>query len=217
MENHWRWKFEKTLIRDYLLGGPLREEVLYMPVHCFTHIDPPLHAVAGGAAIDEIPLSRLIGSAAIVDLSALPDNQEITADLLEQAGDHVSDGMVLIKTSRNLRYSIHQPEFWTSAPYMSESAGRWLIERGATAVGFDFPQDYVLRDFFSGRIPAIEEMTMHNLLLHSGVLQLEYLTNLDQLTGKHAQVFAIPLRLAHTAGAPARIFAQPCGGAAASP
>ncbi len=208
IEPHWRWKFEKTLLRDYFLGGPLREEVLYMPVHCFTHIDPPLHATAKGAGIDEIPLSRLIGPASIIDLSHLPENEEITADMLERVGNHITEGIVLIKTCWNLRYSIHESAFWTSAPYMGQSAGEWLIERGARAVGFDFPQDYVLRDFFSGRIPALEEMTMHHLLLRNNVVQLEYLTNLDRLTGSTAYIYAIPLRLARTAGSPARIFAQ---------
>ena len=208
IEPHWRWKFEKTLLRDYLLGGPLREEVLYLPVHCFTHIDPPLHAAVEGAGIDEIPLSQLIGHASIIDLSQLPENKEITADMLERAGSHVTEGIVLIKTCWNLRYSIHESAFWTSAPYMGQDAGKWLIDRGACAVGFDFPQDYVLRDFFSGRIPALEEMTMHHLLLRNNVVQLEYLTNLERLTGSTAYIYAIPLRLAKTAGSPARIFAQ---------
>ena len=179
-----------------------------MPVHCFTHIDPPLHAAIGGASIDEIPFSRLIGKASIIDLSDLPDNSKITADILSLSGEHVSGGIVLIKTCRNLKYSIHDAAFWTASPYMDESAGKWLISKKVSAVGFDFPQDFVLRDFFAGSVPSIQEMTMHNLLLRNNILQIEYLTNMNKLHNQTATLFAIPLRLAHAAGSPARVFAQ---------
>ena len=46
VRKHWRWMFSRTVDRDYTNGGPLREEVLYMTVHSFTHIDPPAHAFA---------------------------------------------------------------------------------------------------------------------------------------------------------------------------
>ena len=204
---HWRWKFHKTIERDYTMGGPLREEILYMPVHCFTHMDPPAHADPEGAFINEIPLETLIGPAAVLDFSDFPDDTEITAEALEARGSHFSGGMVLIKTCRNLKYTLNEADFWMKSPYMGESAGKWLIEKKATVVGFDFPQDYVLRDFFSGKVPTIEQMTMHELLLKNGIVQLEYLTNLDQLTNPEVQLYAIPLRLAHTAGSPARVFA----------
>ena len=78
VRKHWRWGFHRTYERDYAFGDPLREEYLYMPVHCFTHIDPPAHATEGEKTIDQVSLSDLIGYAKIVDLSHKEHNEEIT-------------------------------------------------------------------------------------------------------------------------------------------
>ena len=82
-----------------------------------------------------------------------------------------------------------------------------MVKKGIRAAGFDFPQDYALRDFFMGRIPTIEAMHMHNILLNNGIIQIEYLTNLDKITQREVMLYAIPLRLEKTAGSPARVFA----------
>lgn len=209
IRKHWRWGFHRTYERDYAFGDPLREEYLYMPVHCFTHIDPPSHATEDDKTIDQIPLSDLIGHARIVDLSHKEQNAEITDADLDEKGGHVSKGdIVVVKTCQGLRYSVDQQEFWTTSPYMGESSGKWLVEKGVRAVAFDFPQDYVLRDFFKGIIPTLDDMTMHKALLKAGIIQIEYITNLHLVEANTVLFFAIPLRLEGVAGSPARVFAM---------
>jgi kynurenine formamidase len=209
VRKHWRWMFSRTVDRDYTNGGPLREEVIYMTVHSFTHIDPPAHAFAGQKTIDQVPLSELIGMAKIVDLSHVGPNEEITDAYLEQKGRHVQKGdIVILKTCQGLKQSVDTPEFWRTSPYMAESAGRWLVEKGIRAAAFDFPQDYSLRRFFLGDIPTLEEMPMHNLLLGAGIIQIEYITNTHLLVEDSIQFFAIPLRLEGVSGSAARVFAS---------
>ena len=58
IRKHWRWGFHRTYERDYAFGDPLREEYLYMPVHCFTHIDPPSHATEDDKTIDQVPAAN---------------------------------------------------------------------------------------------------------------------------------------------------------------
>lgn len=208
IKKHWRWMYHKTLDRDYLLGGPLREEVLHMPVHCFTHIDPPGHAVPNGTMIDEIPLHTLIGKAKILDFTDFPENTGISAQDMETRGANVKQGdIIIIKTCHGLKYSLEDKDFWFRSPYMQADAGEWMAKKGIRAAGFDFPQDYVLRDFFIGRIPTIETMHMHNILLNSGIIQIEYLTNLEKIQENEIMLYAIPLNLEKTAGSPARVFA----------
>ena len=208
IRKHWRWGFHRTYERDYAFGHPLREEYLYMPVHCFTHIDPPAHATEDDKTIDQVPLSDLIGHAKIVDLSRKEQNAEITDTDLDEKGDHVAKGdIVVIKTCQGLRYSVDQQEYWTTSPYMGESSGKWLVEKGVRAVAFDFPQDYVLREFFKGIIPTLDDMTMHKALLKAGIIQIEYITNLHLVDANAVMFFAIPLRLEGIAGSPARVFA----------
>jgi arylformamidase len=49
---------------------------LSMSVHTGTHMDAPLHFLAGGASIDEIPMEVGIGPARVIELgSALPEIQ----------------------------------------------------------------------------------------------------------------------------------------------
>jgi len=208
VKKHWRWMFNKTIERDYKMGDPLLEEVLYMNVHCFTHIDPPSHAYSDGKTIDQIPLSDLIGIGKIIDLSDKEANSEITADDLSQRGGHVElNDIVIIKTCQGVKQSIDSPEFWTTSPYMAETAGEWLIDKKAKVVAFDFPQDYVLREFFLGKIPSLEEMTMHKMLLGAGIIQVEYITNTHLLNTNSVQFYAIPLNLVGASGSAARVFA----------
>ncbi len=208
VKKHWRWMFSRTTDRDYTSGGPLREEVVYMTVHSFTHIDPPSHAFAGRQTIDQVPLADLIGTAKILDLSAKEANAEITGDDLERTGVPVERGdIVVVKTCQGRKQSLDTAEFWTTSPFMAESAGQWLIDKGIKAAAFDFPQDYTLRRFFLGDIPALEEMTMHKMLLGAGIIQIEYITNTHLLTEDSIPFFAIPLRLEGASGSAARVFA----------
>jgi len=208
IKKHWRWLFHKTFDRDYLMGGPLREEILYMAVHCFTHIDPPAHIDIKGSAIDQIPLENLIGMAKVLDFTFKKECECINDEDLGRIGANVQKGdIVLIKTCHDRRYGLDQQDFWMRSPYMDKSAGEWLVRKGVRAAGFDFPQDYTLREFFVGNIPPIEEMHMHNLLLSNGILQIEYLTNLHLITEDEIMLYAIPLKLEGVAGSPARVFA----------
>ncbi|MDR3563672.1 MAG: cyclase family protein [Negativicutes bacterium] len=207
VKKHWRWMFSRTVDRDYTSGGPLREEVLYMTVHSFTHIDPPSHAYAGQKTIDQVPLADLIGVARVLDLSHKEPNTEITGDDLERTGKQVGrDDIVIIKTCQGRKQSLETPEFWTTSPFAGESAGRWLVERGIKAAAFDFPQDYSLRRFFLGDIPTLDEMIVHKMLLGAGIIQIEYITNTHLLSEDSVQFFAIPLRLEGASGSPARVF-----------
>ena len=208
IKKHWRWSFHRTLDRDYLLGGPLREEIIYMPVHCFTHIDPPSHVNINKATIDQIPLSDLIGIAKIIDFTDFPEKCEITARDLDERSRNIENGdIIIIKTCHGIKYTLDGKGFWFQSPYMGEDAGKWIVNKKVRAVGFDFPQDYALRDFFTGIIPPIEQMHMHNILLNNNIIQIEYLTNLDKIIEDEIMIYAIPLRLEGMAGSPARVFA----------
>jgi len=90
---------------------------------------------------------------------------------------------------------------------MAETAGEWLINKKAKVVAFDFPQDYVLREFFLGKIPSLEEMAMHKMLLGAGIIQVEYITNTHLLNTNSVQFYAIPLNLVGASGSAARVFA----------
>ena len=43
-------------------------ELLSLASHTGSHVDAPLHKIAGGASLDEVPLDKFVGEAWIVDL-----------------------------------------------------------------------------------------------------------------------------------------------------
>ena len=68
--------------------------------HGGTHLDAPIHFAEGRLATDEIPLSGLMGPAAVVDVSAqaTPDYLVTVEDLTDWEGEHgpIPDGGVLL-------------------------------------------------------------------------------------------------------------------------
>ena len=75
----------------------------------------------------------------------------------------LSEGdIVLLRTGWDTVESVKTPEFWTNAPYMTEEASRWFLQRSIKAIAFDFPQDYCIRHYVLGdRKPALDENTTH--------------------------------------------------------
>src|SRR5215470_18057928 len=57
-----------------------------------THVDAPNHFIEGAKGIDEAPIGRLMGAAALVPLDDHGAAKAITADTLEDRGRHVRRG-----------------------------------------------------------------------------------------------------------------------------
>lgn len=202
---HFRWPTEVYQIERYEHG--FRTTGARIVAHGFTHVDSPLHLVPGTATIDQVPLEQLCGTAAVVDLSYLGDRAAITPADLDRAGAHVQPGdIVLLRSDLGRRYSWETPEFWDQSPYLTREAAEWFLPRRPKAVGYDFPQDYVIRDM-RHRVPDVEEYVVHQTFLRNNILNVEYLTNLDQISRPRVQVFILPLKLETGEGAPARAVA----------
>ena len=203
----WRWPVEIELMKDINCGDPYQVTSLRTGMHSFTHIDTPLHIELGRESIDQIDLERLCGPAAVVDLTPIAQNQEIGHDLLAERAGHVLPGdIVLLKTGWDLAWDYTSKEYWLKAPYLNRDGAEWLSEQSIKAVGFDFPQDYVIREI-PDRHPAAREMPTHDLILRKGILLIEYLCNLHKLKADRVDIYALPLKIAGGEGACARVVA----------
>ena len=58
---------KSEILRDHPAHG-WRVEVLTLSNHTGSHVDAPLHKIAGGASLDDMPLERFAGPARIADL-----------------------------------------------------------------------------------------------------------------------------------------------------
>jgi kynurenine formamidase len=208
IQPHWRWSIEQKHILTHSAGDPYQATVLTLPMHAFTHVDTPLHIKPGEITIDEVPLESLVGTAVIFDLTRANANQEIDRSDLEKAGGHLQRGdIVLLKTAWDQRRNPMTRQYWSEAPYVGEEAAIWLAEQPIKAVGFDFPQDYVIREI-PQRHPRPEEMPTHHYVLRKGIYLVEYLCNLHRITTQRFTFFAVPLKVRNAEGAPTRALAM---------
>src|SRR5205823_9797363 len=87
-----------VVLKDHPADG-WRVEVLTLSNHTGSHVDAPLHKIAGGASLDEIPLERFAGGAYIADLRGIKSSAPITIDLLkQQLPESLRDHIVLLAT-----------------------------------------------------------------------------------------------------------------------
>jgi len=203
----WRWPVEIGLVKSLSCGDPYQVTAVRTTMHSFTHIDTPLHIERGRESIDQVDLDRLCGQAAVVDVRPVKENQEIGRDVLVERTGHVRPGdIVLLKTGWDLLRDCTTKNYWLEAPYLSRDAVQYLSELSIKAVGFDFPQDFVIREI-PDRHPAAAEMPTHDLLLRKGILLIEYLCNMHRIGGERVAVYALPLKIAGAEGACARVVA----------
>lgn len=171
--------------------------------HYGTHVDAPNHFIQGGDAIDQIPISRLIGAAAVIDLTDHGENQGITGDTLEARGRHTHRGdIAILRTDWSDRYW-GTDTFWTSGPYLTADGADWLVARGVKAVVYDFSEEYAVRaPGFVG-----DACVVHHKILGADIYNIEYVHRLHEISQSRVALMALPLKLAGLDGAPARVVA----------
>jgi arylformamidase len=207
---HFRWKVGTELRTSHAKGDLFQSTVLTVHCHAFTHVDAPRHFLPNDRHIGEMPVDQWVGEAAVVDLTHLPENGEVTAADLDRKAKHVRAGdIVLLRTDWPKRVSVETERFWRDAPYTGQSACDWLIQRQVKAVGYDYPPDYCVRTmiFEPQKKVAREDNTTHHAFFPAGITVIEYLTNLDQIVVPRCQFVAMPLPIEGADGSPVRAVA----------
>ncbi|MHC4480805.1 MAG: cyclase family protein, partial [Planctomycetota bacterium] len=118
IQRTWRWPVELVRERDFDRGDPYRSTTARLSMHAFTHVDCPLHVEPGRESIDQVPVQKLCGPAAVADLGPIEANQEIGPALLAQRCAHLEQGDILVlKTCWDKQRDWTQKEYWMEAPY----------------------------------------------------------------------------------------------------
>jgi arylformamidase len=207
---HFRWRVAPERVATHARGDPLQSTVLTISCHAYTHVDAPLHFLPDGADVAAMPVDQWVGDAAVVDLTHLGDNGEVTAAELERRGAHVRRGdIALLRTDWPRRTSVETPRFWAAGPFTATSGCQWLVARGVKAVGYDYPPDHCIRDTIAEprRRPRREEYTTHAIFFPAGITVIEYLANLDRIGAPRCRFMALPLALEGADGSPVRAIA----------
>lgn len=167
--------------------GKVHESRIDIDVHCGTHVDAPLHMLAGGETIETIGLEQLVGPARVLDLTHV--NDAITKEDLLPHGIQRGE-RILLKTKSSLT-----DEFLMDFVYLREDGAQYLIERGVKLVGTDA----------LGIERAQPEYTTHRPLLRNNIVIVEGLRLGHVEPGSYWLVIA-PLKLTGIDAAPARAF-----------
>jgi arylformamidase len=157
-------------------------------VHVGTHVDAPLHFIVGGADTASLSLDTLVGPAKVV---SLPDADAITASLLVPL-DLRGVSRLLFKTSNS---DLTHARFVEDFVALTADTAQWLVERGVRLVGVD----YLSVERFGG------DGSVHRALLGAGVVVIEGLDLRNVSPGDYT-LFCLPLKLAGSEGAPARVI-----------
>jgi kynurenine formamidase len=207
---HFRWKVTTEHRTSHARGEVFQSTIATLGCHAYTHVDAPNHFLPGDRDIAQMPVDQWMGEAAVVDLTHLSPNAEVTAEELDKHAQHVRPGdIALLRTDWPRRVSVEAEDFWRTAPYTGPTACAWLIERRVKAVGYDYPPDYHVRTgiFEPGRRVPREEHTTHFMFFPAGITVIEYLTNLDGIGVPRCRFLALPLRLEGADGSPVRAVA----------
>jgi kynurenine formamidase len=171
-------------------------------VHTGTHIDAPVHFLPDGRSIEQLPLEHTHGTAVGWAVERGPGEAITVADLEARTPRCEPGDIVSIHTGWGRFFGDH--ERYRDHPHLSVDAAAWLVERGVKLAIFDLPTP----DLPEGRREPGFDWPAHKVLLRGGALIAEHAANLDQVVGHRFSLWALPIPIVGSDGAPARIVAD---------
>ncbi len=189
-------------VRISLLANHTRDgwhlEGLTLASHSGTHLDAPLHKLAGGTSIDAIPLEQFNGPPHVADFTGSPPDRAIGAtDLQSRLPAQLAGGIVLLNTGWGLKRA-RTDEWLHHSPFLAPDGAAWLVERGIKGVGIDH--------FSIGGTREPANARTHEILLGAGIWIVEELRFADgwEKIAPRATFQALPLFLKDFSGSPCR-------------
>jgi len=173
-------------------GDRVNVSQVCMGVHTGTHVDAPIHFLPDGSGVETLDMNALVGPAWVFDL---PDVEAITADVLQQLAIPPGTQRVLFRTRNSRWWAQGEKAFQRNFVAIAADGARWLVDHGVRLVGVDY----------LSVAPFEDGVSTHRTLLQAGVIPIEGLDLHDVEPGQYTLV-CLPLRLAGSDGAPARVI-----------
>ncbi len=184
--------------------------------HGGTHLDAPIHFFKSGQTVEQIPLDRLVGPGACIDVSqkcvADRDYQVTVEDFekWETANSSSLDSRIVLIRTGFARYWPDREQYLGTAekgkgalaklrfPGLDPAAAEWLISRrrirlvGIDTASIDHGQ--------TNNYPT------HQRLFRDNVPALENVALMDELPVEGFTVVALPMKIGGGSGAPCRVI-----------
>ncbi|QDV25515.1 cyclase family protein [Aureliella helgolandensis] len=173
--------------------------MLQLYSHSGTHMDAPCHVLEAGATLDQQDLSACCGPAWVVHVPDVSPQMLLTvAHVTDVLGDLEPGARLLLRTDWHRRFGT--PEYRHALPRISEELAHWLVDRKVALVGVE--------QLSVADVNNREELAkIHEILFRGGVVIVEALANLDQLTQPQVEFIALPLNIVGGDGCPVRAVA----------
>lgn len=163
--------------------GAVTVSELRMGSHTGTHMDAPLHMLAGGGTIESLPIEGFIRPARVV---AVRDRGTVLPEIVESSGVRPGEALLLKAPA--------ECETEVTPIYLAPETAKSLVNHGVSLIGIDS---------LSVEAGGDEAFPVHRTLLRAGVLLLEGL-NLKDIPEGNYHLIALPLLIDGGDGAPVR-------------
>ena len=182
-------KFE--FLKDMRKGDGFTLSAYSMGAHSGTHIDAPMHFIAGGPSIDQVALDPLIGQARVIEIA-----DQVQAIDAAELNKHDWKGVkrILFRTRSSLHGWMDSVSFHRDFAYIAPDAAQLLADAGVLLVGVD----YISAEQFGAPAPRT-----HQILLGRGIPIVEGLDLRPVHSGDY-DIVVLPLKVRGHEGAPAR-------------
>jgi kynurenine formamidase len=162
--------------------------------HLGTHLDCPSHLGDKKVFASDINLENCIGRAIVLDTRNHISNNQIQRSILTEK--HFDYEFILFYTGHDTFWG--NEEYFYNAPYLSNELVVDIEKSKVKGIGID-----------CANVDEINNLnfTNHHLLLSSGKIIVENLTNMKNLIGKEFTFMALPLKIKYGDGSPIRAIA----------
>ena len=171
------------------------EKLISFASHTGTHMDAPNHILADTKTLDIINPEQFLGKARVIDSTS---STTIDTKLIENYIKLIDNSdFVLFYTGWEKLWG--SEEYLKNFPTLTEEAANRLAKLNLKGIGLDT---------ISVDPVDSQELPIHKILLSSGLLIIENLTNLSQLPRDRTVDFiALPLKIKEADGSPIRAIA----------
>jgi arylformamidase len=183
-------------LTDRALGGGVTLSFMEIITHTGTHIDAPLHFIADGSTISDMPLDATVGPARVIEIK---DPEKIRVAELEKY--NIKKGERLLFKTRNSPRTYESPKWVEDFVYIDNSAADYLAQKGVILVGLD--------DLSVGNAKDGDNVShVHRALLGAGVYILEDCALANVPPGDY-ELLCLPLLMYHGDAGPCRAILRP--------
>ncbi|UCF99940.1 MAG: cyclase family protein [Spirochaetaceae bacterium] len=165
-----------------------------------TYVEAGSHILKEGKTLDEYGIGDFIKPATIIRLPRQPEKTMVDKSLLVSHAPNIPKGEALIvDTGWGIQWN--KPGYVLQCPNFSQNAVEWLLEHKPSICAFDVP---CLESSWSEDVVE-EKGGLLGMMFNRGALLVAPLINLEQIKSDRGMLYCLPLSVAGTSGAPARI------------